>query len=256
MTERALGWRPPVDRTHETTYAMRTIGVPSLPTPVVIGIPWYTNFDRPQRDPALMDVYWIGRGDLGSVRGGHCVCLRPPSRAEIVGTWQHYNQNSEGACVGFGSSRAAGIMNRRLYDGFALYHEAQKRDPWPGENYSGTSVNAGMQTLRQVGAWPIKNGAVTGPVLKDGIMSYSWAANADEVAKALHSTEGFVRILNSWGRGYPYEVRMSLETLDFLLGLEGEAAIPIDRPGQSKVRPSKDAKVADAATDSESSGLA
>lgn len=37
--------------------------------PITIGVNWYTNFDRPE------DGGWIGRGDLGRVRGGHAVCL-------------------------------------------------------------------------------------------------------------------------------------------------------------------------------------
>lgn len=39
---------------------------------VAIGVNWYSNFDN----PALYNnELWIGRGSLGSVRGGHCVCL-------------------------------------------------------------------------------------------------------------------------------------------------------------------------------------
>jgi hypothetical protein len=40
--------------------------------PVVIGVNWYHNFDTPV--PVGRET-WIGRGDLGSIRGGHCVCL-------------------------------------------------------------------------------------------------------------------------------------------------------------------------------------
>ena len=40
--------------------------------PVVIGVNWYSNFD----DPVLSKGdHWIGLGDLGQVRGGHCVCV-------------------------------------------------------------------------------------------------------------------------------------------------------------------------------------
>lgn len=39
---------------------------------VAIGVNWYANFD----DPVLVDgEYWIGRGDIGVVRGGHCTAL-------------------------------------------------------------------------------------------------------------------------------------------------------------------------------------
>jgi hypothetical protein len=40
--------------------------------PVSIGINWYSNFDTPKVD----GNYWrIGDGDLGYIRGGHCVCI-------------------------------------------------------------------------------------------------------------------------------------------------------------------------------------
>lgn len=40
--------------------------------PVTIGVNWYTNFDRPVKRGT---EWWIGQGDLGSIRGGHCVCV-------------------------------------------------------------------------------------------------------------------------------------------------------------------------------------
>lgn len=39
---------------------------------VAIGVNWYSNFD----DPILVNgEYWIGRGNIGLVRGGHCTAL-------------------------------------------------------------------------------------------------------------------------------------------------------------------------------------
>lgn len=40
--------------------------------PLSIGINWYSNFDRPILKGS---EYWIGEGNLGSIRGGHCLCL-------------------------------------------------------------------------------------------------------------------------------------------------------------------------------------
>lgn len=40
--------------------------------PVAIGVNWYQNFDKPEY---VNGEYWIGRGDLGLIRGGHCVCI-------------------------------------------------------------------------------------------------------------------------------------------------------------------------------------
>lgn len=39
---------------------------------VSIGVTWYSNFDSPV---TYNKERWIGRGSLGYVRGGHCVCL-------------------------------------------------------------------------------------------------------------------------------------------------------------------------------------
>lgn len=226
MPEFALGWRPPEDRSHERRYAMAA-AMPTVPTPVVIGIPWYANFDRPQD---WAGAKWIGLGDWGQVRGGHAVCIRPPAIKDVASAWQHYNQGREGACVGFATSRAATLFNRKLFDGFSLYRAAQKRDDWPGENYSGTSVNAGLDTLRLEGAWPVRAGRVTGPVLKEGISGFVWARSVDEVKQALGSNEAFARVLNSWGPAYPAEVRISWDALARLMKEGGEFAAPSDRP--------------------------
>lgn len=48
----------------------------SLGVPVVLGIDWYSNFDSPVWGDfgAGGNRWWIGRGQLGSVRGGHAIC--------------------------------------------------------------------------------------------------------------------------------------------------------------------------------------
>ena len=52
-------------------------------TPVVLGCHWYRNFDAPQHDGG---AWWIGRGDLGTVRAGHAVCIyRASDRHQAVG---------------------------------------------------------------------------------------------------------------------------------------------------------------------------
>ena len=45
--------------------------------PITIGVNWYSNFDRPVevRTSGIALRHFIGRGDLGYVRGGHCVCV-------------------------------------------------------------------------------------------------------------------------------------------------------------------------------------
>lgn len=233
--EGPLGWVPPKDRDHEKRFALTSLTIPRIPTAVVIGVPWHTNFDNPVRDAINPTIWWIGRStNLGPIRGGHCVCLRPPTLTDLDAAWPWYDQGQEGACVGFGTSRAASLFNKRLYDAYPLYKAAQKIDPWPGENYSGTSVNAGLSILRKNGPYRTKNNQ-TLPYAQDGITSYAWASNVTDVLRSMHSSEPFVRILNSWGRRYPREVRMPADTLNLLLSMDGEAGVPIDRTGMSTV---------------------
>jgi hypothetical protein len=39
---------------------------------MAIGVNWYRNFDKPVK---VGTNFWIGQGDLGSIRGGHCICV-------------------------------------------------------------------------------------------------------------------------------------------------------------------------------------
>jgi hypothetical protein len=44
--------------------------------PLSIGVNWYQNFDGPEVvRRGVTPEAWIGRGELGSTRGGHCVCV-------------------------------------------------------------------------------------------------------------------------------------------------------------------------------------
>jgi len=82
----------------------------------------------------------------------------------IAKIWEHgtiLNQGQEGACVGFawtGATIASPTPpnNQPTFEmgnsfAVALYKEAQKVDPWPGEDYSGTSVLAGAKTAKTKG---------------------------------------------------------------------------------------------------------
>jgi hypothetical protein len=60
------------NRWARTSDEMRAAFVAAQPTPVVIGVNWYSNFDAPVNVGAEK---WIGRSDLGRIRGGHCVCI-------------------------------------------------------------------------------------------------------------------------------------------------------------------------------------
>ena len=71
------------------------------------------------------------------------------------------------------------------------------------------------------------------PSADEGIGVYRWAKTVDEVHNILKSPAndavGAVRILNSWGRGYPHRVWMPDETLQRLIDEDGEVALVTDR---------------------------
>ena len=102
--------------------------------------------------------------------------------------WRRYDQGAEGACVGFGSSWAMTILNKKYYAARKLYLEAQKVDEWhdtPPEQ--GTSVRAAMDVLRKVGHWRMvynrhtrRYEEVTASMV-EGIEANKWATTVDEV---------------------------------------------------------------------------
>lgn len=97
----------------------------------------------------------------------------------------HYDQGSEGACVGYSQSWMMSILNRKLYSPLTLYKEAQRVDEWPGESYSGTSLRAGFDVLRERGHWRFYAGKERPAEQDEGIHSNEWATTVDEVRHAI-----------------------------------------------------------------------
>jgi len=226
---------PPTDWQHYEKYPMPRQMAAAITAPVVLGINWYSNFDK----PVLKGRYhWIGIGDLGRVRGGHAICTRPYAWIDYADWWDYYDQGSEGACVGFAWSRCMTLLNRRRYGARTLYHEAQRIDPWqggayPGASpfYEGTDTRAGASVLVNRGHCRIYRNAELPWESKEGIAVYRWAATWDEVRTCLSipdSVDG-VPLLNSWGRDYPHVVKITDEAGARVLQEDGEAGIPTDR---------------------------
>jgi hypothetical protein len=133
-------------------------------------------------------------------------------------------------CVGFGVSRLTSQLNRKLYDGFWLYHEAQKVDEWPGEDYEGTSVRAGLDILRKRGHCEVDNGITQPEAIGEGIKANRWARSIDDVLTTLgYSGLDYVDVLNSWGRSYPHLTRMPAKVLERLWKEDGEVGLVTDR---------------------------
>lgn len=217
-----LGRRVPSDFKHVEKYPLSAIARLPTKAPVVLGINWYSNFDHPKSPTGSSYLYgqrgefWVGRGDLGSIRGGHAICAKPYGIGD--GWWDYYNQGNTSACVGFSCARMQTLLNRKRYDGGELYRDAQRHDEWPGEDYEGTSVRAGCWVLRN--EWGV-----------EGISAYRWTTDWNEVRATLGLPDSIagVPLLNSWGREYPHIVRIPDEVGQRLLNEDGEAAVVTDR---------------------------
>jgi len=237
--EKPLGAKFPDERPYLQKYRLTAATMPSTETPVVLGIPWYSTFDSPERD-LLTGRWWIGRKkNIGFMRGGHAICLKPYNLNDKTRWWKFYDQGNEGSCVGFALSRAMSMMNVETYDGFWLYQEAQFIDEWeetpPKE---GTSVNAGCQILKTMGhkRVVIKDGhsIIQFPDFTRGITAYRWAESIDDIHKALKNPVadklGALPFLNSWGLFYPHITWMPDEVAHRIIFEEyGEAMVLVDR---------------------------
>lgn len=232
---RPLGRRPPTDDLHIQKYGLTLQTVPDKPTPVVLGINWYQSFFEPEELTVNgRKQYWIGRGtDWGSVAGGHAIAVKPDDLTDTVGWWKFFDQGDAPSCVGFSTSRMMALLNRRRYDATWLYHRAQDAyDEWPGNDYDGTSVRAGMDVLRTEGHRR-KLGPFSLPVdINNGISANYWATNVIEVLACLHNDANVdsVTLLQSWGTSWPHYVHLPLAALERLLREDGEATIAVDRP--------------------------
>jgi len=93
------------------------------------------------------------------------------------------DQGREGACVGFGWTaealatpvkvnfnkvKAAPVNDPQRVASF-VYNQAKSIDEWPGEDYDGTSVNAGAKIMRSLGL----------------VKEYRWAFGVDDMITAL-----------------------------------------------------------------------
>lgn len=171
------------------------------------------------------------------------------------------NQGNRPACVGFSIAQelAARPVVRKASDFLAMviYKEAQKRDAWPGEDYAGTSVLAGMQVAKDLGffdayhfafgvdeailavgykgpsVWGINwyegmfTPDINGFIKPTGKLSGGHAILCDQVNIA----EEYFGFSNSWGLGFGLQGRCKLRFEDarMILSQWGEICIPDTR---------------------------
>jgi hypothetical protein len=241
-----LGRFIPDDWTHVERYPLAAVPAEQrlARVPVVIGVNWYDAFDRPEQVNGAGE-FWVGLDSLGTIRGGHCVCLEPGESNEDPSWWEFYDQGSEGACVGFGWSRCMSLLNKQLYAARWLWDRAKEIDQWPETNpgdSDGTSVRAAGDILRARGHvdWDDVMGDDTVQERSayeashgDGIKRFRWARSVGEVHEALGNPQAdrleAVPFLNSWGRAYPRRTWMPDAVLERLMKEDGEIAVPADR---------------------------
>lgn len=233
MSKTRLGRRAPSDWKHVERYPLTAATLPVGPMPVVLGINWYAGFEKNRLTQDLLGRWWIPSTNLGSVLGGHAICVKPAVLTDPTEWWDFYDQGFEGSCVGFSESRAKSLVDRTRYGGRWLYKEAQKIDEWPGESYEGTSVRAGLEVMRTQGHRRLIGGELQTLRSTDGISAYRWASSVDEIHSIikmpLADSLGAVPLLQSWGRYYPHIVWLPDSVLDRLLREDGEAATFTDR---------------------------
>lgn len=186
-------------------------------------------------------------------------------RAPRSYTWScplYLNQGSEGACVGFSIAHEiaarpveATATNRLATD---IYHRARELDDWPGEDYEGTSVLAGMKAAREMGYFSEYRWALSlddlilavgykGPAVL-GLNWYEGMLETDDqgyvhpdgdiagghaiLCRGVGVRQRYFYLHNSWGRSWGAiggHCKISFEDLERLLGEQGEACIPLGR---------------------------
>lgn len=171
------------------------------------------------------------------------------------------DQGNEGACVGYSLAHELAarpdVVAADTWLAQLLYTEAKKIDYWPGEDYDGTSVLAGLKTAQRLHliesyhwGFGLAEGLAgisrTGPAIL-GCWWYEGMWDTDEHGM-IHPTgdrvgghailvnkvsvpRRTVTVHNSWGRGWGRdgEAEIPWDEFEFLLHDEGELAFPMRR---------------------------
>lgn len=246
ISQFGLGRVEPPSFEHVERYPLTLDTAPAPPTPLTIGIPWYSDFDTPVQD--VSGQWWLApHGIKGSIRGGHCVCLKPDTIRDATAWWDFYNQGAQGACVGFGSSRMMTLLHGNEFDARWLWDEAKLADGDPNTNPgddNGTMVHAAMDVLRLRGHVPwgpaaqaadvdFANRDLLNPDASYELKTVRWATTVDQMRLVLSSPwndhlQAF-RLLNSWGRAFPHGVWLPYKAMERLLSENAEVALVTEK---------------------------
>lgn len=112
----------------------------------------------------------------------------PPRASRYYRAGPVLDQGATSACVGFAWAQwlaSAPLMTRAGPAPLDIYAEARRVDEWPGEDYDGTSVRAGVKALQARGH----------------VAEYRWAAGTDDVLDWLLGGHGSVVMGSAWYAG-------------------------------------------------------
>lgn len=224
---------------------------------------------------------WVPQHDPRSRNFGLMAVVSPVEPVEVA--WRvpsPLDQGREGACVGFGWIHEAltspvpvtlSFVRALIPLGLArrpgnviaqwVYKQAQKIDEFPGENYDGTSVNAGAKIMRKLGlitAWrwcfsvdEVIQALMAGPVVlgipwysgmyeaPGGILKVTGSrvgghcilARAYKKAGTIFPDEPAIGLFNSWGPSWGEKGCAWIRVSEFkrLMAEQGEACVPVTR---------------------------
>lgn len=147
-------------------------------------------------------------------------------------------------CVGFGSSRAMSLLNKKLYNAWWLWDEAKLSDDFtdtnPGDE-NGSTVRAAMDVLRFKGhvAWNNNQAGLSVndrdnliANKSDGIVANKWATSVDDLFSVLqnplYEKLEAIPFVNSWGTSYPWFTWVPCKIWERLLKEDGEMTMITD----------------------------
>src|SRR5574338_684765 len=128
-------------------------------------------------------MYKLGRIEQFDARSRGFAAIDLISTPELRSyTWRcdvYNDQGYEGACVGFAWSHELSARPKVYPVGpdvaRSIYYRARQLDPWPGEDYEGTSVLAGVKAVQEM----------TGAEGKPLIGEYRWAFGIEQAVRVI-----------------------------------------------------------------------
>lgn len=126
-----------------------------------------------------------------------------------------YNQGQEGACVGFSQCIQISVydQSREGFDGFELYHAAQKIDGMPIP-HEGSTVRAGFEITKTRGPKEVMPNRMIDQ--SDEVTAYFWCTSMDDVRTAFAAGRVVVWGIN-WYSNFDKPVK-NKKTGEFWIG--------------------------------------